>query len=119
MGGAGRAHELLERSAAPPLSRAEEAVLARRYGEAGDRRAAHRLLEAHLRFIYRVAHSPEGYGLPFEDLVQEGGIGLLEAARRFDPAHGCRLLSYAVHWIRAQMIQSALRHGLADRAQIA
>jgi RNA polymerase sigma-32 factor len=84
------------------LTALEEQELARGY-QAGDANAGQRLVRAHIRFVYRCAHSYRGYGLSFEDLVQEGNIGLLQAVRRFDPDRGFRLISYAVHWIRAQM----------------
>jgi len=93
-----------------PLSAEQERELARRYREEGDQSAAGRLVRAHLRFVYKVAHSFSGYGLPFEDLVQEGNIGLLEAVRRFEPERGHRLISYAVHWIRAQMQAYVVQH---------
>ena len=86
-----------------PLKAAEEQELARRYRDDGDVAAAQRLVRAHLRFVFKIAHSFRGYGLRFDDLVQEGNVGLLEAVRRFDPERGHRLISYAVHWIRAQM----------------
>ena len=85
-----------------PLTREEEQELATRF-QAGEVEAGWRLVRAHLRFVYKVAHSFSGYGLRFDDLVQEGNVGLLEAVRRFDPSRGHRLISYAVHWIRAQM----------------
>lgn len=86
-----------------PLPADEEQALAKRFRDDGDQLAGHRLVRAHIRFVYKVAHSFRGYGLPFEDLVQEGNVGLLEAVRRFEPERGHRLISYAVHWIRAQM----------------
>lgn len=85
-----------------PLSREEEQAMAGLF-QAGDQEAGWRLVRAHMRFVYKVAHSFGGYGLRFDDLVQEGNVGLLEAVRRFDASRGHRLISYAVHWIRAQM----------------
>lgn len=85
-----------------PLTREEEQALAAAF-QAGDEEAGWRLVRAHLRFVYKVAHSFGGYGLRFDDLVQEGNVGLLEAVQRFDASKGNRLISYAVHWIRAQM----------------
>lgn len=86
-----------------PLPAEEERELARRVRDHGDEEACHRLVRANMRFVYKVAHSFGGYGLRFEDLVQEGMVGLLEAIKRFDPERGTRLISYAVHWMRAQI----------------
>ncbi len=91
-----------------PLSLEEERDLAHRF-QAGDQAAGERLVRAHLRFVFKVAHSFGGYRLRFDDLVQEGNVGLLEAVKRFDPARGHRLISYAVHWIRAQMQAHVVR----------
>ncbi len=93
-----------------PLSREEEAELARRYRETGDRAAFERLVEANLRFVVRIAHRYRGYGLPMPDLIQEGNIGLITAVERFDPSRGIRLISYAVWWIRAMIQAYILRN---------
>ena len=86
-----------------PLTVDEEQELARRYRDSGDAEACHKLVRANMRFVYKTAHSFKGYGLKFDDLVQEGMVGLLEAIKRFDPDRGHRLISYAVHWVRAQI----------------
>jgi RNA polymerase sigma-32 factor len=72
--------------------------------------AARELVLAHLRFVVHIARSYSGYGLPLADLVQEGNIGLMKAVRRFDPAKGVRLVSFAVHWIKAEMHEYILRN---------
>lgn len=94
---------------APPLSAEAERDLAERYHR-GDQEAGWLLVRAHMRFVFKVAHSFKGYGLRFDDLVQEGNVGLLEAVRRFEPDRGHRLISYAVHWIRAQMQAYIVQH---------
>ena len=85
----------------PLLSQAEEQALARSYRENGDRRAAHTLVTANLRFVVRVATGYTGYGLRLADLIQEGNLGLLKAVTKFDPDQGIRLVTYAAWWIRA------------------
>ncbi len=102
MSGIGESNYLADTHPVAPLSREEEHELSAKF-QAGDETAGWRLVRAHLRFVFKVAHSFSGYGLRFDDLVQEGNIGLLKAVRRFDPSRGNRLISYAVHWIRAQM----------------
>ncbi|MBI5507354.1 MAG: RNA polymerase factor sigma-32 [Deltaproteobacteria bacterium] len=87
----------------PILSAEEEAQLAHRYAETKDVRLAHRLVNANLRFVVRIAREFRGYGVPFLDLVQEGNLGLMAGVRRFDPSRGYRVVSYAVWWIRAYM----------------
>jgi len=94
----------------PVLTLEEEKDLARRYREDGDLEAARRMVLAHLRFVVHVAKGYTGYGLNLGDLVQEGNIGLMKAVKRFDPAHGVRLVSFAVHWIRAEMHEFILRN---------
>jgi len=94
----------------PLLSEAEEQELARRYREQDDLDAAWQLVMAHLRFVVRVARGYAGYGLSQGDLIQEGNIGLMKAVKRFDPTLGVRLVSFAVHWIRAEMIEFILRN---------
>lgn len=85
----------------PLLSPEEERALARSYRENGDRRAAHALVTANLRFVVRVASRYAGYGLRLADLIQEGNLGLLKAVTKFDPDQGIRLVTYASWWIRA------------------
>ncbi len=87
----------------PMLTEAEEQALAKRLREEGDLDAAQALILAHLRFVVSVARSFLGYGLSFSDLIQEGNIGLMKAVKRFDPNMGVRLVSFAVHWIKAEM----------------
>lgn len=94
----------------PVLSFDEEQGLARRFREDADLEAARGLIMAHLRFVVHVARSYSGYGLPLGDLVQEGNIGLMKAVKRFDPDQGVRLVSFAVHWIRAEMHEFILRN---------
>ncbi len=94
----------------PVLTLEEERDLARRYREDGDLEAARRMVLAHLRFVVHVAKGYTGYGLALGDLVQEGNIGLMKAVKRFDPDHGVRLVSFAVHWIRAEMHEFILRN---------
>ncbi|MDZ4731360.1 MAG: RNA polymerase sigma factor RpoH [Xanthomonadales bacterium] len=94
----------------PILTLEEEQVLARRYLEEEDLEAARRMVLAHLRFVVHVAKGYTGYGLALGDLIQEGNIGLMKAVKRFDPDHGVRLVSFAVHWIRAEMHEFILRN---------
>lgn len=94
----------------PMLSQDEEQDLARRYHEDNDLDAARRMVLSHLRFVVHVARGYSGYGLQVADLIQEGNIGLMKAVKRFDPAHGVRLVSFAVHWIRAEMHEFILRN---------
>ena len=94
----------------PMLSAEEEQELAQRLRLHNDLEAARRLIVAHLRFVVHVARSYIGYGLPLGDLVQEGNVGLMKAVKRFDPAHGVRLVSFAVHWIRAEIHEFILRN---------
>ena len=94
-----------------PLLRVEhEQELARRYRDDGDLDAARQLVLAHLRFVVRVARGYSGYGLAQSDLIQEGNIGLMKAVKRFDPTVGVRLVSFAVHWIKAEMHEFILRN---------
>jgi len=94
----------------PVLSYEEEQELARLYHENDDIEAARRMVLAHLRFVVHVAKGYTGYGLALGDLIQEGNIGLMKAVKRFDPDHGVRLVSFAVHWIRAEMHEFILRN---------
>ncbi len=95
---------------APMLSEAEERSLAERLQRDGDLNAARQLVLTHLRFVVRVARGYLGYGLPHGDLIQEGNIGLMKAVKRFDPTVGVRLVSFAVHWIRAEIHEYILRN---------
>ncbi|MDN5849147.1 MAG: RNA polymerase sigma factor RpoH [Nitrococcus sp.] len=94
----------------PTLSAEEEQSLARRYREDSDIEAARWLVLSHLRFVVHIARGYTGYGLPLADLVQEGNIGLMKAVKRFDPQVGVRLVSFAVHWIRAEIHEFILRN---------
>jgi RNA polymerase sigma-32 factor len=97
-------------NAAPVLTAAEETRLAKRYRKTGDLAAAQQLVLAHLRFVVKVARGFGGYGLPQADLIQEGNIGLMKAVKHYDPKHKVRLLSFAVHWIRAEIFDYVLRN---------
>jgi len=94
----------------PMLSQEDEQRLARQYSEEGDLDAARQLVLSHLRFVAHVARGYAGYGLPQADLIQEGNIGLMKAVKRFDPNMGVRLVSFAVHWIKAEMHEFILRN---------
>jgi RNA polymerase sigma-32 factor len=94
----------------PMVSAEEERELALRFQNEGDLDAARQLVMAHLRFVVKVARGYNGYGLPLADLIQEGNIGLMKAVKRFDPEVGVRLVSFAVHWIRAEMHEYILRN---------
>jgi len=94
----------------PMLSLEEERELAFAYRDEDDLEAARRLVLAHLRFVVHVAKGYAGYGLQLGDLVQEGNIGLMKAVKRFDPDREVRLVSFAVHWIRAEMHEFILRN---------
>ena len=94
----------------PVLSEQEERDLAVRLRDHNDLEAARSLVLSHLRFVVRVARQYTGYGLPHQDLVQEGTVGLMKAVRRFDPDQGVRLVSFAVHWIKAEIHEYILRN---------
>jgi RNA polymerase sigma-32 factor len=94
----------------PMLTPEEEYSLARRFRLENDLEAARRLVMSHLRFVVKVARGFHGYGLPQADLIQEGTIGLMKAVKRFDPDVGVRLVSFAVHWIKAEMHEYILRN---------
>ncbi|HEC84398.1 MAG: RNA polymerase sigma factor RpoH [Candidatus Parabeggiatoa sp. nov. 2] len=96
--------------AIPVLSADEEHKLAERLYNEGDLDAARKLVVSHLRFVLYIAHSYRGYGLPEADLIQEGNIGLMKAVKRFNPNVGVRLVSFAVHWIRAEIHEFILRN---------
>src|SRR5688500_4613669 len=94
----------------PVLSRKEENTLAVRFREHNDLAAARQLVLSHLRFVVHIARGYTGYGLPIGDLIQEGNVGLMKAVKRFDPSVGVRLVSFAVHWIRAEIHEYVLRN---------
>jgi RNA polymerase sigma-32 factor len=94
----------------PLLSVEEEQGLAQRFRTEGDLEAAQKLVLSHLRFVVRVARNYMGYGLAQADLIQEGNIGLMKAVKRFDPEIGVRLVSFAVHWIKAEIHEFVLRN---------
>ncbi len=94
----------------PVLSTEEEQALARRLRDDGDLDAARDLVMSHLRFVVHIARGYMGYGLPLADLIQEGNIGLMKAVKRFDPDQKVRLVSFAVHWIRAEIHEFILRN---------
>lgn len=94
----------------PVLSAEREQELAIRLREKDDLQAARELVVSHLRFVVKIARGYSGYGLPLSDLIQEGGIGLMKAVRRFDPTVGVRLVSFAVHWVKAEIHEFILRN---------
>ncbi len=97
-------------SAIPVLSREQEQELARRFRQQNDLEAARELVISNLRFVVHIARGYTGYGLPVADLIQEGNVGLMKAVKRFDPEVGVRLVSFAVHWIRAEIHEFVLRN---------
>ncbi len=92
------------------LSAEEEKSLAERLYYDNDLESARQLVLAHLRFVVHIARSYSGYGLPLADLIQEGNVGLMKAVRRFNPEKGVRLVSFAVHWIKAEIHEYVLRN---------
>jgi RNA polymerase sigma-32 factor len=94
----------------PMLSREEEVSLARLMRDEGNINAAHRLVLSHLRVVIAIARGYLGYGLPHADLIQEGNVGLMKAVRRFDPERGVRLISFAIHWIKAEIHEFIMRN---------
>lgn len=94
----------------PVLSPEQERELATRYTEQGDLDAVRELILSHLRFVVHIARSYSGYGLPQADLIQEGNVGLMKAVKRFDPEVGVRLISFAVHWIKAEIHEYVLKN---------
>lgn len=110
-GGTGSFEKYLERvQAIPLLSEQEEYELAQRYQEEGDLQAAQRLVLAHIKYVVKVAKTYMGYGLSLPDLIQEGAVGLMKAVKRFKPEKGVRLVSFAVHWIKAEMHEFILKN---------
>ena len=94
----------------PLLTLEQEQAFARRWRETNDVEAARELVLSHLRLVVAVARGYLGYGLPHADLIQEGNVGLMKAVKRFDPARGVRLVSFAIHWIRAEIHEYVLRN---------
>jgi RNA polymerase sigma-32 factor len=94
----------------PVLTREQEQELALKFREHDDLEAARQLVLSHLRFVVHIARGYAGYGLPVSDLVQEGSVGLMKAVKRFDPHVGVRLVTFAVHWIRAEIHEYVLRN---------
>ena len=92
------------------LSKEDEQALSHRFRDAEDLDAARELVLAHLRFVVHIAKGYTGYGLPLGDLIQEGNVGLMKAVKRFDPDYGVRLVSFAVHWIRAEIHEYVLKN---------
>lgn len=97
-------------TAIPVLTAEEERELAERLYFDGDVDAARQMVMSHLRFVVHVAKTYSGYGLPLGDLIQEGNVGLMKAVKRFDPTMGVRLVSFAVHWVKAEMHEFILRN---------
>lgn len=94
----------------PMLTLEEEQQLARQFREDNDLEAAGRLVLSHLRLVVSTARQYQGYGLPHGDLIQEGNVGLMKAVKRFDPDQGVRLVSYALHWIKAEIHEYILKN---------
>ena len=93
----------------PMLAAEEESVLAKRWREHGDADAAHKLVTSHLRLVVKIAVGYRGYGLPISELISEGNVGLMQAAKRFDPEQGFRFATYAIWWIKAAIHEYILR----------
>jgi RNA polymerase sigma-32 factor len=111
VGALGSVDAYLERvSRIPVMSREQELVLANKFRNENDLGAARELVMSHLRFVVHIARGYSGYGLPVSDLIQEGNVGLMKAVKRFDPTVGVRLVSFAVHWIRAEIHEYVLRN---------
>jgi len=94
----------------PMLTQEEEVSLARQLRDKADLAAAQALVMSHLRLVVSIARGYLGYGLPHADLIQEGNVGLMKAVKRFDPEQGVRLVSYAMHWIKAEIHEYILRN---------
>ncbi len=92
----------------PILTAEEEYMLAKRFKEHGDNKAAHKLVTSHLRLVAKIAMGYRGYGLPVTDLISEGNVGIMQAVKKFDPERGFRLATYAMWWIRAQIQEYVL-----------
>jgi len=107
--GSGTDHYFKDIQRFPMLDPQEEYMLAKRWREAGDRDAAHRLIISHLRLVAKIARGYGGYGLPIADLISEGHVGLMQAVERFEPERGFRFSTYAVWWIKAAIQEFILR----------
>nr|MDJ0907133.1 RNA polymerase factor sigma-32 [Woeseiaceae bacterium] len=94
----------------PVLEKVDEQALAHQFRDEQDLDAARKLVLAHLRFVVHIAKGYTGYGLPLADLIQEGNVGLMKAVKRFDPEYDVRLVSFAVHWIRAEIHEFVLKN---------
>jgi RNA polymerase sigma-32 factor len=106
---AGTSRYLEEIRRYPMLEAAEECVLATRWREHGDADAAHKLVTSHLRLVVKIAVGYRGYGLPVSEIISEGNVGLMQAAKRFDPQQGFRFATYAMWWIKAAIHEYILR----------
>src|SRR5262249_23276934 len=93
----------------PMLGAEEESLLAKRWREHGDADAAHKLVTSHLRLVVKIAVGYRGYGLPISELISEGNLGLMQAAKRFDPEQGFRFATYAMWWVKAAIHETTLR----------
>jgi RNA polymerase sigma-32 factor len=96
----------------PVLTAEREQELATRLHQENNLQAAQELIMSHLRFVIHIAKSYSGYGLPQADLIQEGNVGLMKAVKRFNPEVGVRLVSFAVHWIKAEIHEYVLKTGV-------
>lgn len=94
----------------PILEEDEEKILAKQYIEKNILSAAHKLIASHLRVVVIIARKYSGYGLPLNDLIQEGNIGLMKAVKHFDPERGARLVSFATHWIKAEIVEFVVKN---------
>ena len=106
---AGTSRYLEEIRRYPMLEAEEECVLATRWREQGDADAAHKLVTSHLRLVVKIAVGYRGYGLPVSEIISEGNVGLMQAAKRFDPEQGARFATYAMWWIKAAIHEYILR----------
>src|SRR6185436_12549847 len=107
--GTGLARYLDEIRRFPMLEQGEEYMLAKRWREHEDTQAAHKLVTSHLRLVAKIAMGYRGYGLPINEIISEGNVGLMQAVKRFDPEKGFRLATYAMWWIRASIQEYILR----------
>ncbi len=109
-GGAGLEGYMAEIKKYPILTQEQEHQLAVKFRETDDLDAARKLILSHLRLVVSIARNHLGYGLPFADLIQEGNVGLMKAVRRFDPEKGVRLVSFAIHWIKAEINEYVVKN---------
>ena len=107
--GSGLTRYIEEIRRVPMLEPQDEYVLAKRWREHGDRDAAHKLVNSHLRLVTKIAMGYRGYGLPISEVISEGNVGLMQAAKRFDPQQGFRFATYAMWWIKAAIHEYILR----------